>query len=194
MKAKNLLLLTLTLFCMGTKMELSAQSQSGQQNNLGKVLILYYSFSDNANTEKVTKIIQSLTGGDIRKIELEAPLPTLSYRAFTEWVKEQQEKKNYPAIRPLGVDIAAYDFIIIGTPSWWHTLSLPIVTLLKQTDFAGKPVTIFGTHQGNGSKIIGDFSALVKNGKIVQGELFGNVAGDRRIKDKVSQWVGRLRR
>jgi hypothetical protein len=58
----------------------------------------------------------------------------------------------------------------------------------------GKPVTIFETHQGNGSKIIGDFSVLVKNGKIVQGELFRNVASDKGIKDKVSQWVGRLRR
>jgi flavodoxin len=130
MKVNNFLLLALALFCMGTKTELSAQGQTGQQNNLGKVLILYYLFSDNANTEKVAEIIQSLTNGDIRKIELAEPFPALTYQAFTEWAKERQEKKNYPAIRPLDVDIAAYDFIIIGTPSWWYTLSLPIVTLL----------------------------------------------------------------
>jgi flavodoxin len=171
-----------------------AFSQNSQRSNLGKVLILYYSWSDNANTEKVAKIIQSLTNGDIVKVEPAVPFPNLSYRPMTEWVKEQQEKENYPAIKPLGVDIAAYDFIFVGTPSWYNTLSLPIVTLLQQTDFKGKPVTVFGTHQGNGRKIIGDFSSLVQNAAIVRGELFANVASDTQIEQKVAQWVGRLRK
>jgi flavodoxin len=112
---------------------------------------------------------------------------------MTQWVKEQQEKKNYPAIKPIGVDIASYDFIVIGTPSWYNTLATPIVTLLRQTDFRGKPVAIFGTHQGNGSKILGDFAALVKNARIVRGELFANIARDNQIEAKVAGWVRGLR-
>jgi flavodoxin len=169
-----------------------AFSQNRQWGNLEKVLILYYSWSDNANTEKVATIIQSLTNGDLVKVEPATPFPNLSYRPMTEWVKEQQEKKNYPAIKPLGVDIAAYDFIFVGTPSWYNTLSLPVVTLLQQTDFKRKPVAVFGTHQGNGSKIIGDFSSLARNVNIVRGELFGNVASDERIEERVTQWVRRL--
>ena len=188
------LLLGLMTFCMLLLALPHVFAQSGQKGNLGKVLILYYSWSDNANTEKVAKIIQTATNGDIIKVEPATPFPDLAYRPMTAWVKEQQEKKNYPAIKPIGVDITTYDFIIIGTPSWWNTLATPIVTLLHQTDFKGKPVTVFGTHQGNGSKIIGDFSGLVRNAKIVQGELFGNVAGDRGIENKVTQWIQRLQR
>jgi flavodoxin len=169
-----------------------AFSQNRQRGNLGKVLILYYSWSDNANTEKVATIIQSLTNGDLVKVEPATPFPNLSYRPMTEWVKEQQEKKNYPAIKPIGVDIATYDFIFVGTPSWYNTLATPIVTLLQQTDFKRKTVTVFGTHQGNGSKIIGDFSSLVQNANIARGELFGNVASDRRIEERVTRWVQRL--
>jgi flavodoxin len=185
-------LFVLTVFFM-VFTDTQAFGQSGQ-GNLGKVLILYYSWSDNANTEKVAKIIQSVTNGDIVEVEPATPFPNLSYRPFTEWVKEQQEKKNYPAIKSIGVDIATYDFIFIGTPSWYNTLATPIVTLLQQTDFKGKAVTVFGTHQGNGSKILGDFSSLAQTAKIIRGELFGNVASDRGIEDKVTQWVRRLRR
>jgi flavodoxin len=181
-----------TVFCILLGADTQVFAQIGQRGNLGKVLILYYSWSDNANTEKVATIIQSLTNGDLVKVEPATSFPNLSYRPMTEWVKEQQEKKNYPAIKPLGVDITAYDFIFVGTPSWYNTLATPIVTLLQQTDFKRKTVTVFGTHQGNGSKIIGDFSSLVQNANIARGELFGNVAGDRRIEERVTQWVRRL--
>jgi flavodoxin len=124
-----------------------------------------------ANTEKVANILRGLVNADIIEIEPATPFPDLAYRRpMTQWVKEQQEKKNYPMIKPIGVDIASYDFIIIGTPSWYNTLVTPIVTLLQQTDFRGKPVTVFGTHQGNGRKILGDFAALAKNARIVRAE------------------------
>jgi flavodoxin len=115
--------------------------QNTQSNNLGRVLILYYSWSDAANTEKVANILRGMVNADI--IEIES--------------------------------------------------ATPVVTLLRQTDFGGKPVAVFGTHQGNGSKILGDFSTLARNARIVRGELFTNVARDNRIEEKVTQWVRGLR-
>jgi flavodoxin len=191
MKAKIVLsIIICLLLCTGA----TVFGQNTQTNNLGKVLILYYSFSDAANTERVANIIQGLVNADIVKVELARSFPDLEYRQFTQWVREQQEKQNYPEIKPIGVDMASYDFIIIGTPSWWYSLSTPIVTLLRQTDFKGKPVTVFGTHQGNGSKIFSDFASLVRNARIVKGELFGNVASDSQIEEKVARWVRGLRR
>jgi flavodoxin len=177
------------LLCAGS----AVFGQNTQNNNLGRVLILYYSWSDATNTEKVANIIGRLVNADIVEIEPATLFPDLEYRPMTQWVREQQERKNYPAIKHIDVDIASYDFIIIGTPSWYTTLSTPIVTLLQQTDFKGKPVTIFGTHQGNGSKILGDFAALAKNARIVRGEIFANVASDNQIEEKVAQWVRGLR-
>jgi flavodoxin len=190
MRKKMVLSMTICiLLCVGV----AVFGQNTQSNNLGKVLILYYSWSDAANTEKVANILRGLVNADIVKVEPATPFPDLDYHPMTQWVKEQQENKNYPAIKPIGVDMASYDFIIIGTPSWYNTLATPIVTLLQQTDFRGKPVAVFGTHQGNGSKILGDFSALVRNARIARGELFANVARDNQIEEKVTRWVRGLR-
>jgi flavodoxin len=109
------------------------------------VLILYYTWS-NANTEKVANIIQGLVNADIVKIE--PTFPDLEYGPMIQWIEEQQKKQDYPEIKPIGVDIASYDFIIVGTPTWYTTLATPIVTLLQQTDFKGKPVTVFAAHKG----------------------------------------------
>jgi hypothetical protein len=59
------------LFCV----IVPAFGQSAQQSNLGKVLVLYYSYSENANMEKVAKIIHGLTNADIVKVEPTVPFP-----------------------------------------------------------------------------------------------------------------------
>jgi flavodoxin len=172
----------------------SALAQTGQRNNLGKVLILYYSWSDSANTEGVAKILQGLTNADIIKVEPATPFPDLAYRPMTQWVKEQQEKKSFPAIKNLGVDIASYDFIFVGTPVWWGTVALPIASLLSQIDFSGKPVTCFATAGSGPGATLSDFGKQVKNAQVRQGICFNNVANDRQIDTKVSQWVNGLQR
>jgi flavodoxin len=190
---KNILILAVASFML-LFIGGSALAQSGQRSNLGKVLVLYYSWSDNANTEKVTKVIQGLTNADIIKIETATPFPDLAYRPMTQWVKEQQEKKSFPAIKSLGIDITSYDFIFVGTPVWWGTVSLPIASLLSQTDFGGKSVTCFATAGSGPGAVLSDFSKQVKNAQIRQGICFNNVANDKQIDTKVAQWVNGLHR
>jgi flavodoxin len=163
--------------------------QAGRGSNLGKVLVIYYSYSTNANTEKVAKIIQGLTGADIYKIETVNPFPDLPYNAFTQWAKAEIEKKNYPAIKESGLDFSRYDCIFIGGPVWWHTTSLPITLFLLRTDFKGKSIVPFGTHLGGTGTYLRDFSNLAKNARVLPGELFYNVATDSRIDAKITQWV-----
>jgi flavodoxin len=171
-----------------------AFGQSAQQSNLGKVLVLYYSYSENANTEKVAKIIQGLTNADIVKVEPVTSFPEMEYRQFTQWAKEQQQQGVYPPIRNLNVDIASYDFIFVGTPVWWGLPSLPITTLLRQTDFGGKPLAAFSTAQGGPGTAVSDIEKQAKNALVRTGVNFNNVAGDRQISEKVTTWVRGLLR
>jgi flavodoxin len=171
-----------------------AFGQSTQQSNLGKVLILYYSYSENANTEKVAKIIQELTNADIVKVEPAVPFPEMEYRQFTQWTRGEQRQGIYPPIRNLNVDIASYDFIFVGTPVWWGSPSLPITTLLRQTDFEGKPLAAFSTAQGGPGTAISDIEKQAKNALARGGINFNNVAGDRQINEKVIAWVRELQR
>jgi flavodoxin len=168
--------------------------QSEQQSNLGKVLVLYYSYSENANTEKVAKIIQELTNADIVKVAPRTPFPEMEYRQFTQWAKEQQQQGAYPPIENLNIDIASYDFIFVGTPVWWGSPSLPITALLRQTDFGGKPLAAFSTAQGGPGSAASDIEAQARNA-LPRGRMnFNNVAGDRQITEKVTTWVKGLQR
>jgi flavodoxin len=178
------------LFCAGVL----AFAQSAEQGKLGKVLVLYYSYSESANTEKVADIIQGLTDADIVKVELAASFPEMEYRQFTQWAKEQQRQGVYPPIRDLSVDIASYDFIFVGTPVWWGSPSLPITTLLRQTDFGGKPLAAFSTAQGGPGTAVSDIEKQAKNALARSGANFNNVASDGQINEKVTTWVRSLQR
>jgi len=120
-----------------------ADAQAGRQNNLGRVLIIYYTWSSQGNTENAAKIIQGLTNADMVKVEPVTPFPDLNTRDMITWVGEQRRNQAWPEIRDLGVNPASYDFIFIGTPVWHQTFSLPIETLLLKTDFGGRPVAFF---------------------------------------------------
>ena len=54
--------------CRSTDRQTETDVQTVHQNNLGRVLILYYTWSEHANTENAAKIIQGLTNADMIKV------------------------------------------------------------------------------------------------------------------------------
>ncbi|MDR1043831.1 MAG: NAD(P)H-dependent oxidoreductase [Candidatus Adiutrix sp.] len=191
---KKIIMRGLVVFALLCCPSVPAFGQSAEQGNLGKVLVLYYSYSEDANTEKVAGIIQGLTNAELVKVEPETPFPEMEYRRFTRWAKEQQQQGAYPPIRDLKVDMAAYDFIFVGTPVWWGLPSLPITTLLRQTDFGGKPLAAFSTAKGGPGTAVSDIGKQAKNALVRSGANFNNVVSDRQISEKVGAWVKSLQR
>ena len=165
-----------------------ADGQTGQQNNLGRVLILYYTWSEQANTENAAKIIQGLTNADMVKVEPVAPFPKLDSREFIAWGREQLEKQAWPEIKDLGVDPASYDFIFIGTPVWYGSVSFPIETLLLNTDFGAKPVACFAMANSNEGGVLTYFENKVKNAQVRQGIAF-RMQSETELESKITQWV-----
>ena len=55
-----------------------------------------------------------------------------------------------PALKPLKKQIADYDIIFLGYPIWFGTYANPIITLVKEQDFAGKTVVPFCTFGSGG--------------------------------------------
>jgi hypothetical protein len=55
-----------------------------------------------------------------------------------------------PAIKPLKKKIADYDIIFLGYPIWFGTYANPIITLVKEQDFAGKTIVPFCTFGSGG--------------------------------------------
>lgn len=130
-----------------------------------KVLVVYYSKS--GNTEAVAKMIQEKTGGDIYEIETvrtyirERP-------AAADIPKEERETGNLPELKGTLPDISQYDVIFIGSPIWWYTVSTPVMTFLRDTDFQGKTVAGFYTVAGDGRNFDKDFRSQARNARVMK--------------------------
>ena len=131
-----------------------------------KLLIIYYSWS-NGNTERIAKMLQSETDSDILKIDTVVPYSG-SYDDVVNQGQNEVQRGYEPEIKPLDINIADYDVIAVGTPTWWYTMAPAVKTFLHQQDFTGKTVVPFMTNGGWPGHVIKDMKAkyYYKNGMI----------------------------
>ena len=130
--------------CMTTS---CAQKQQQQEEQAQKVLVLYY--SQNGATQTVAEELQKQLGADIERIEAEDPYAG-DFQATIQRSGQEREKGETPALKPLQSKIADYDVIFLGYPIWFGTYAMPIATLVKEQDFAGKTVVPFCTFGSGG--------------------------------------------
>jgi len=101
------------------------------------------------NTEIAAKMIQTITGGDLFRIETATPYP----KDYTETTRVAQKEKSSNARPGLvgkvsGMD--TYDVIFPGYPNWWRTMPMAVFTFLESYDFSKKTILPFCTHEGSG--------------------------------------------
>ena len=130
-----------------------------------KLLIVYYSWS-NGNTERIAKKLQSIAGGDLLKIDT-----AVSYSgSYNEVVDQGQREVNRgyePQLKPISVNIADYDVIAVGTPTWWYTMAPAVKTFLYKNSFAGKTVVPFMTNGGWPGHVIKDMKNACTGADVV---------------------------
>lgn len=112
-----------------------------------KSLVLYYS-QTNA-TKQVAQFIQQQTGADIEEIK-----PVQAYDGdFQQTIARCQQEMatdSLPALSALTKQVADYDTIYLGYPVWFGTYALPVASLLKTENFAGKVLIPFCTFGSGG--------------------------------------------
>ena len=119
-----------------------------------KLLIVYYSWA-NSNTERIAKKLRDIAGGDMVKIDTAVPY-TGSYEEVVDQGQREVERGYEPELKPLGVSIADYDVIAVGTPTWWYTMAPAVKTFLHGQNFTGKTVVPFMTNGGWPGHVIKD--------------------------------------
>ena len=159
--------------------------------DLGRVLIVYYSFS--GKTAEVATLIQEATGGTLHKIETKKTYSPL--QAIRMMEEENEAGGDFlPDLQSTIPDIAGYDLILIGSPVWRQAVPPPVLSFLKQCDFKGKKVAPFVTSKGNA----GDFFTLLgqklQRAQALQGEEFSNnLSGTAALSSKVEAWLKQLK-
>ena len=139
-----------------------------------RMLIVYYTWS-NGNTEQIAKMLQEETGGDLVRIDTVVPY-TGSYDDVVNQGQDEVQRGYEPEIKLLmqvpdnpearnpidGCNLADYDVIAVGTPTWWYTMAPAVRTFLHQNDFSGKTVVPFMTNGGWPGHVIKDMQKACK--------------------------------
>lgn len=125
-----------------------------------KMLIAYYSVS-NGNTKRIAEALQNATGADIVRVDTVTPY-TGSYQEIVEQGQREVNRGHQPDIKPLGINVADYDVVAVGTPTWWYTMAPAVLTFLKSCDWNGKTVIPFQTHGGWPGHTIKDMKNVCK--------------------------------
>ena len=112
-----------------------------------KKLVLYY--SETGTTKAVAEELQKQTGADIEAIEAVTPYSG-NFQETIQRSQRERESGETPALKPLKSKIADYDVIFLGYPIWFGTYAMPIITLVKENDFAGKTIVPFCTFGSGG--------------------------------------------
>lgn len=123
------------------------QSAEVASANTRRIAVVY--FTKSGNTQSLAEAVRAMTGADLYRVETIEPYPD-SYGPAAEVVKDELERKIIRPIKPLAINLAHYDVIVLATPTWWHHVAMPLQTWIKSVDLSGKKILTANTHGGGG--------------------------------------------
>ena len=169
-----------------------------QNKNQMKTLTVYFSLTA-GNTKGIAEKVHEAVGGDIVRLE-----PIKAYPEDYETVVSQGQREvdnDYkPQLKPLGVNLANYDRIIVGTPTWWYKMAPCVLSFLSSADLKGKTVVPFQTSAGWPGNTLDDMAAIVrKKGAVAENARHFRFSSDKRHYDQMEtpekeleEWIDKL--
>lgn len=148
-----------------------------------RILVAYFSYT--GNTENGAQIIAEHLGADLFEIQMAKP-----YRGNIYEVSQQDLNNNiHPALASHVENIAQYDVVILGYPTWWSTMPMPVFSFLEEYDFSGKIILPFSSNGGTRfGDSISDLSKMVPNTYVGQGFEY-TYSGGSDLSDKLDAWL-----
>lgn len=173
--------------------EQTKESEDGESvpSSEKDMIIVYFSYTN--NTERVAELLKQKTGADIYEVEVAEPYSE-GTQSVEERSKEERESGNLPELAGALPDLSAYETVLVGGPVWAYTVSTPLMSYLEQTDFEEKTVAPFWTDAGSQGDYEKDFTAQVKNGRVLEGLQLSHIASmeDSEINEKLDEWLGEI--
>jgi len=99
-----------------------------------------------------------------------------------------------PPIKPLSVNIGAYDLVVLGTPVWASSPAPAIASFLSKNSISGKKIALFCCHAGGMGDALDKFKALLTGNTFI-GEIDFKLPAKMdgaELKRKISEWVKTL--
>ncbi len=134
---------------------------------MGKTAIIYYTWSW-GNTERVAAYIANALDAYLFQIDTVEPYPRVEDLVVVR-AKEEVFGKLTPTIKPIDIDLAQYETIILGCPVWWLSMAPAMRTFLTENKGAlqGKRVACFVTRAKWKGSEIDDMEELLQGCKLL---------------------------
>lgn len=130
---------------VGVSLTACSVEEQTDYNRSPKTLVVYFSATN--NTKQVADEITRILGADEFRI---LPAEPYASNPYDDSDKIQYEAYNdlRPAVGnlPSAEEIAKYDTLFIGSPTWWHQPAMVVCTFLNAYDLSGKVIIPFFTY------------------------------------------------
>lgn len=140
------------------------------------------------NTERVAEYIKGATGADLFALEMETPY-SFYYNDCIEEARKDKEKNILPKLKSIPKSVEEYHTIYLGYPNYWGTMPMPVFTFLSMSDFSGKVIKPFCTHEGSGfGSSLSDIQAMCPNAIVSDGlSVYGSQV--EKSKNEIEEWA-----
>lgn len=166
----------------------------------GKTLIVYYSFTNNVHTI-VSNLLTQIEADVIRVEPAEEGIDYAAdnYAIGSALIQSIRNNPNdatsYPEIKPVEVDIADYDRIIVGAPLWWSNMAAPLQTYLFRYggQMAGKGIGLIVSSSSSGiSGVEADARRLIPDGIFLSPSLWIRSSQTSNCHSMIAEWLNKL--
>jgi len=166
----------------------------------GKTLIVYYSFTNNVHT--IVSDLQTQIEADV--VRVEPAEEGLDYAANNYAIgsaliqairNNPNDAASYPEIKPVEVNIADYDRIIIGAPLWWSNMAAPLQTFLFQygNRMGGKSIGLIVSSASSGiSSVESDAKRLIPEGNFLTPSLWIRSSQTSNCHSLIAGWLNQI--
>lgn len=166
----------------------------------GKTLIVYYSFTNNVHT--IVSDLQTQIEADV--VRVEPAEEGLDYAANNYAIgsaliqairNNPNDAASYPEIKPVEVNIADYDRIIIGAPLWWSNMAAPLQTFLFQygNRMGGKSIGLIVSSASSGiSSVESDAKRLIPEGNFLTPSLWIRSSQTSNCHSLIASWLNQI--
>lgn len=162
---KGLILFAVLLALIGCNSH--KKTETGEDMKTQKCLVIYY--SQTGATQQVAQEFAQLLHADTLRIEVEQPYDG-TYQETIERCQKEMANNEVPTLKTRDIDLTKYDTVFLGYPIWFGTYALPITSLVKNIDFAGKKIVPFCTFGSGGlSASMNDLKKALPKAEILPG-------------------------
>ncbi len=185
----------------GNEPENPGDPDNPNPNPVGKTLIVYYSFTNNIHTI-ATDLQTQIEDADMIRVEpAEEGLDYAAngYEIGSALIQAIRNNPNdaasYPEIKPVEVNIADYDRIIVGAPLWWSNMAAPLQTFLFHhgDEMKGKEIGLIVSSASSGiSGVEADAKRLIPEGDFLEPSLWIRSSQTSNCHSLIADWLNKI--